>query len=114
MLNDSVNEIIREVTAYNVEDPKQNQGDPCISANGENICVALDLGFKRCAANFVPFGTKITLKSILQLVLYNILRYSKPDLVQVANGNDSARYGSPDLIEITRQCRGSVVQNRGR
>ncbi len=63
MLNDSVNEIIREVTAYNVGDPKQNQGDPCISANGENICVALDLGFKRCAANFVPFGTQLYIDS---------------------------------------------------
>lgn len=59
LFNDSVSEIIREVTAYNVGDPKQNQGDPCISANGENICVALDLGFKRCAANFVPFGTQL-------------------------------------------------------
>ena len=57
--NDSLNASIREVTAYNVGDPKQNHGNPCISANGENICAALDLGFKRCAANFVPFGTQL-------------------------------------------------------
>lgn len=50
---------IREVTAYNVGDPKQNHGNPCISANGENICLALNTGFKRCAANFVPFGTQL-------------------------------------------------------
>ncbi len=52
-------EQIREVTAYNVGDPNQNYGDPCISANGENICVALEKGLRRCAANFVPFGTKL-------------------------------------------------------
>jgi 3D (Asp-Asp-Asp) domain-containing protein len=48
---------LREVTAYNVGDPDQNYGDPCESANGEDICAALDSGSKRCAANFVPFGT---------------------------------------------------------
>jgi len=48
-----------EVTAYNVGDAVQNYGDPCQSANGENICAALDSGLKRCAANFVPFGTKL-------------------------------------------------------
>ena len=57
--NDTVGASIREVTAYNVGDPKQNHGNPCISANGENICAALNLGFKRCAANFVPFGTQL-------------------------------------------------------
>lgn len=55
---------IRKVTAYNVGDPAQNYGDPCRSANGENICAALDAGFKRCAANFVPFGTKLHIDRI--------------------------------------------------
>ena len=55
---------IREVTAYNVGDPAQNYGDPCRSASGENICAALDLGYKRCAANFVPFGTKLHIDQI--------------------------------------------------
>ena len=50
---------LREVTAYNVGDPAQNYGDPCEAANGEDICAALDAGSKRCAANFVPFGTKL-------------------------------------------------------
>jgi 3D (Asp-Asp-Asp) domain-containing protein len=52
-------ETLRTVTAYNVGDPAQNFGDPCISANGEDICTALELGERRCAANFVPFGTKL-------------------------------------------------------
>jgi 3D (Asp-Asp-Asp) domain-containing protein len=59
--NDTVRASIREVTAYNVGDPEQNDGDPCISANGENICAALNLGLKRCAANFVPFGTQLSI-----------------------------------------------------
>jgi 3D (Asp-Asp-Asp) domain-containing protein len=58
-LNNTNSASIREVTAYNVGDPKQNHGNPCISANGENICAALNLGFKRCAANFVPFGSQL-------------------------------------------------------
>ncbi len=56
---DTVSSSIREVTAYNVGDPDQNYGNPCVSANGENICAALNVGFKRCAANFVPFGTQL-------------------------------------------------------
>jgi len=52
-------ETIREITAYNVGDPNQCWGDPCISANGENICESLASGLNRCAANFVPFGTEL-------------------------------------------------------
>jgi 3D (Asp-Asp-Asp) domain-containing protein len=52
-----VGETIRVVTAYNAGDPRQTDGDPCTSANGENICDALKAGERRCAANFVPFGT---------------------------------------------------------
>ena len=54
-----VSETIREVTAYNAGDPSQTSGDPCESANGENICAVLNAGHKRCAANFVPLGTMI-------------------------------------------------------
>ncbi|MDD9302909.1 MAG: 3D domain-containing protein [Desulfobacter sp.] len=49
----------RRVTAYNAGDAGQCDDDPCISANGENICLALENGLKRCAANFVPLGTRI-------------------------------------------------------
>ncbi len=54
-----VSETIREVTAYNAGDPSQTSGDPCESANGENICAMLNAGRKRCAANFVPLGSMI-------------------------------------------------------
>jgi hypothetical protein len=65
-LSDTVSASIREVTAYNVGDPKQNHGNPCISAKGENICAALNLGFKRCAANFVPFGTQLYIAKVTE------------------------------------------------
>ena len=54
-----VSETIREVTAYNAGDPSQTDEDPCVSANGENICAALKAGLKRCAANFVSLGTML-------------------------------------------------------
>jgi len=54
-----VSETIRIVTAYNAGDPTQNHGNPCIAAGGENLCKALSTGKKRCAANFVPLGTKL-------------------------------------------------------
>ena len=52
-----VDQRIRQITAYNAGDIYQCSGNPCIAANGENICLALKMGYKRCAANFVPFGT---------------------------------------------------------
>lgn len=55
---------VREVTAYNVGDPLQTNGDPCIAANGEDICAALEAGMKRCAANFVPFGTRLEITHV--------------------------------------------------
>jgi len=54
---------IREISAYNAGDVNQTDSSPCISANGENICNALDAGFKRCAANFVPFGTELLIEN---------------------------------------------------
>ena len=52
-------ETIRVVTAYNAGDPAQTDDSPCIAANGENICKALEKGKKRCAANFVPLGSSL-------------------------------------------------------
>ena len=52
-------ETIRVVTAYNVGDSRQTDNTPCISANGENICRALANGEMRCAANFVPLGSRL-------------------------------------------------------
>ncbi len=57
-------ETIRVVTAYNAGDPGQTDNTPCISANGENLCKALANGKKRCAANFVPLGSRLYVDKI--------------------------------------------------
>jgi hypothetical protein len=57
-------ETIRVVTAYNAGDPGQTDDTPCISASGENICKALAKGKKRCAANFVPLGSRLHVEKI--------------------------------------------------
>jgi 3D (Asp-Asp-Asp) domain-containing protein len=57
-------ETIRVVTAYNAGDPRQTDDTPCISASGENICKALAKGKKRCAANFVPLGSRLYVEKI--------------------------------------------------
>ena len=53
---------IRTVTAYNLI-PWQTDDTPCQSANGENICLALELGYKRCASNEFPFGTRLQIQN---------------------------------------------------
>ncbi len=57
------------VTAYNTGDINQCWGDPCLSANGENICIALEKGYKRCAANFVPLGTRLNVEGVGQCLV---------------------------------------------
>ena len=57
-------ETIRVVTAYNAGDSRQTDETPCISASGENICKALAKGKKRCAANFVPLGSRLYVEKI--------------------------------------------------
>ena len=52
---------IREVSAYNVGDENQCDGDPCIGASNKNLCELLEKGVQVCAANFLPFGTQIRL-----------------------------------------------------
>ena len=58
------NGTIRVVTAYNTGDVNQCDDTPCISANNENICEALDKGLSRCAANFVPLGTTLYIDKV--------------------------------------------------
>ena len=53
---------VKGISAYNAGDPYQTDGNPCRSANGENICLALELGYKRCASNMVPFGTLLEIE----------------------------------------------------
>lgn len=63
--------------------------------------------------NFGPFCAEIALESNLQLLRCTILGYCKPDLVEVANGNQPARADSPSFIKIDRQGRGRATHNAG-
>jgi 3D (Asp-Asp-Asp) domain-containing protein len=57
-------EAIRNTTAYVAGDPKQTDDQPCISADGSDICKGLAKGEKICAANFVPLGTRLYVEGV--------------------------------------------------
>jgi 3D (Asp-Asp-Asp) domain-containing protein len=61
--NKKIEATLREVTAYNAGIPAQTDASPCISASGDNICEMLARGEKICATNFVPLGTKLSIKN---------------------------------------------------
>ncbi len=71
--------VFRSISAYNAGDINQCSGDPCISANGENVCKLLELGEKVCAANFVPFNTILEIEHYGQCRVIDRLasRYSQ-------------------------------------
>src|SRR3989344_7474016 len=55
-----VRESVRQVTAYNVGDPYQNDSTPCIGAYAKvNLCEEVEKGVRVCAANFVPKQTML-------------------------------------------------------
>ena len=95
-------EIIREVTAYNAGDPAQTDESPCISANGENVCKALALGQKRCAANFVPFGTRLHIENYGECMVVDRMnrRYkNRVDIAMNANEKQKAlKFGVQNLV----------------
>ena len=110
-----VSETIRIVTAYNVGDPEQNYGDPCISANGENICKALRVGKRRCAANFVPFGTELHVENYGTFVVTDRTnsRYrNRVDIAMKLNEYRKARrFGKKKLnVKILKKVRPAVLQ----
>ncbi|WDP91648.1 MAG: 3D domain-containing protein [Desulfobacter sp.] len=75
---------LREVTAYNAGDFNQCDGDPCISASGENICLALEKGEKRCAANFVPLGTRIWIEGFGECLVTDRMHHRFSNRVDIA------------------------------
>ena len=110
-----VSATIRVVTAYNVGDPKQNYGDPCISANGENICRALDVGERRCAANFVPFGTELHIEDYGTFVVTDRTnsRYrNRVDIAMKLNEYKKARrFGKRKLnVKILKKVQRTATQ----
>lgn len=86
--------VIREVSAYNVGVVAQNDDTPCIPANGENICEAVRQGYKRCAANFVPLGTRLRIEGYGECLVVDRMnsRYkSRVDIAMAADQIAEAR-----------------------
>ena len=84
-------ETIRVVTAYNVGDPSQTDDTPCISANGENICRALAEGEMRCAANFVPLGSRLHVDKIGVCLVTDRMNRRYRNRVDIAMQKDEYR-----------------------
>lgn len=79
-----VSESIREVTAYNVGDPLQCDDTPCIATNGENICKALALGYKRCATNAFPIGTRLNIEGYGECLVVDRMNSRYKNRIDVA------------------------------
>jgi len=93
----------RQISAYNAGDIYQCDGSPCISANGENICEALKQGFKRCAANFVPFGTVLDIEGYGQCLVTDRMnsRYtSRVDIAMPLSAKQEAREFGLQTLEV--------------
>ena len=94
-------ETIRVVTAYNVGDPRQTDDTPCISANGENICRALANGEMRCAANFVPLGSRLHVDKIGVCIVTDRMNRRYRNRVDIAMRKDeyhkALRFGRQKL-----------------
>lgn len=75
---------VRAISAYNAGDVNQCDGDPCTAANGENICEALEKGYKRCAANFVPFGTILEIEGYGECMVVDRMNSRYPNNVDIA------------------------------
>lgn len=75
---------LRDVTAYNAGDLAQCSDDPCISASGENLCETLALGYRRCAANFAPFGTRLHIDTLGEFVVVDRMHPRFSDRVDIA------------------------------
>ena len=84
-------ETIRVVTAYNVGDSRQTDNTPCISANGENICRALANGEMRCAANFVPLGSRLYVDKIGVCLVTDRMNKRYRNRVDIAMRKDEYR-----------------------
>jgi len=96
----------RSVTAYNAGDPNQCDNSPCISANGENVCTAIALGYKRCAANFVPFGTILDIEGYGECLVVDRMNKRFPNRVDIAMPADwksqALSWGEKNLLVVVK------------
>ncbi len=95
---------IRKVTAYNAGDLDQCSGDPCISASGENLCDTLVLGYQRCAANFVPLGTRLHIETLGEYVVVDRMHKrfgQRVDIAMKPDEKERARSFGVQRLRVT-------------
>ena len=95
---------VREVTAYNTGDKNQCDDDPCISANGKNICKAIARGEKQCAANFVPLGTRLLIENYGEFLVTDRMhrRFSnRVDIAMAKSEKKKARQFGLQRLKVT-------------
>jgi len=96
----------REISAYNAGDPNQCDSSPCIAANGENVCTAIALGYKRCAANFVPFGTILDIEHYGECLVVDRMNRRFPNRVDIAMPADqkdrALQFGLQNLLVVVK------------
>ncbi len=81
----------RNVTAYNVGDPRQTHSKPCIGASGDNLCNLVKKGVNVCAANFVPLGSKLYVDTVGECTVLDRMNVRFGNRVDVAMGK--SEYG---------------------
>jgi 3D (Asp-Asp-Asp) domain-containing protein len=95
---------LREVTAFNSV-PEQTDDTPCTSADGSDICARYAAGELICAANFVPFGTRLAVPGYGTCTVADRLSRRFPERVDIYLGTDitaARRWGLRRLdIEIS-------------
>jgi len=92
--------VIREVSAYNSV-PEQTDGDPCISANGSNICERFAAGECLIAGNFAKFETKHYLEGIGLCTLIDRMNVRYTNEVDLFMGYDvqaAKKFGRQQII----------------
>jgi 3D (Asp-Asp-Asp) domain-containing protein len=81
--------LYRIVTAYN-SDPAQTDATPCIAADGSDICRRHREGEEICAANFVPFGTRLRIGGGLVCTVADRMGRQSSQGVDIFMGDDLA------------------------
>jgi 3D (Asp-Asp-Asp) domain-containing protein len=72
-------EVLREITAFTSR-PEETDNTPFITADGTDLRITID---RVCAANFVPFGTVLTIDHVGNCVVHDRLASRFPERVDV-------------------------------
>jgi 3D (Asp-Asp-Asp) domain-containing protein len=97
--------IVRNVTAYNVGDPKQTDSRPCVGASGDNLCNLVKRGVNVCAANFVPLGSKLYVDKIGECIVLDKMKArfgNRVDLAMKKSEYDRAVKFGVQRLNVTK------------